>query len=47
MGNAPKLMKELSAGVQTDFTLQQIIQLAYLAQEIKPDDIKRGASSRA
>jgi polyisoprenyl-teichoic acid--peptidoglycan teichoic acid transferase len=42
VGNAPKLYQDLSAGIHTNLTLQQVIQLAYLAQQINPKDIKRG-----
>jgi LCP family protein required for cell wall assembly len=38
---APALYQKLSAGIQTNLTLQQIIKLAWLAQEIPAENIKR------
>ncbi|MFU8771178.1 MAG: LCP family protein [Anaerolineales bacterium] len=40
--NAPTLYQELSAGVKTNLTLLQVIQLAWLGQQIPEENIKRG-----
>lgn len=40
--NAPSLYQELSAGVNTNLTLEQAIRLAWLAQQIPEENIKRG-----
>ncbi len=40
--NAPSLYQELSAGVNTNLTLEQAIKLAWLAQQIPEENIKRG-----
>jgi LCP family protein required for cell wall assembly len=42
---APVLYQELSAGVRTNLTLDQAIKLAWLAQQIPKDNIKRGIIS--
>lgn len=42
VANAPQLYSELQAGIHTNLNLQQVIQLAYLAQQIDPKNIKRG-----
>ncbi len=39
---APQLYQELSEGIHTNLNLQQVIQLAYLAQQIDRKSIKRG-----
>jgi hypothetical protein len=39
---APALYQELSAGIHTNLSLEQAIQLAWLAQQIPEDKIKRG-----
>jgi LCP family protein required for cell wall assembly len=39
---APALYNEVQKGVRTNLTLQQIVQLALLAQQIGTDNIKRG-----
>lgn len=39
---APQLYRDLSAGVHTNMTLDQIVQLAYLAEKIDPKKIKKG-----
>jgi polyisoprenyl-teichoic acid--peptidoglycan teichoic acid transferase len=39
---APSLYQELSAGVKTNLTLLQVIQLAWLGQQIPEENIKRG-----
>jgi len=39
---SPALYKELSAGVHTNLSLEQVIQLAWLAQQIPEDRIKKG-----
>lgn len=43
--NAPTLYQELSAGVHTNLTLEQAIKLAWLAQQIPEENIKRGVIS--
>ncbi|MCK4977335.1 MAG: LCP family protein [Anaerolineales bacterium] len=40
--NAPVLYQELSSGVHTNLTLDQAIQLGWLAQQIPEEDIKQG-----
>ena len=42
---APILYRELSAGVHTNMTLDQAISLAWLAQSIPDENLKRGAIS--
>lgn len=39
---APVLYEELSSGIRTNLTLVQVIQLAWLAQQIPEENIKRG-----
>jgi LCP family protein required for cell wall assembly len=39
---APTLYKEIQAGVKTNLTLQQIVQLALLTQQISKENIKNG-----
>jgi polyisoprenyl-teichoic acid--peptidoglycan teichoic acid transferase len=39
---APALYDQISAGVHTNLTLEQAVQLAWLAQQIPEEDIKRG-----
>lgn len=39
---APKLYHELSSGIRTNLTLDQVVQLALLAAEVKEEDIQRG-----
>jgi LCP family protein required for cell wall assembly len=43
ISKAPALYEQLSAGVQTNLTLEQAIQLAWLVQQIPEEDIKTGA----
>jgi LCP family protein required for cell wall assembly len=43
ISRSPAIYEQLSAGVQTNLTLEQAIQLAWLAQQIPEEDIKRGA----
>ena len=43
ISRAPAIFEQISAGVQTNLTLEQAIQLAWLAQGIPEEDIKRGA----
>jgi LCP family protein required for cell wall assembly len=43
ISRAPAIYEQLSAGVQTNLTLEQAIKLAWLAQQIPEEDIKRGA----
>lgn len=40
---SPILYQQLSKGIHTNMTLDQIISLAWLAQQIKPENIKKGA----
>lgn len=42
IANAPQLFTELSAGIQTNLTLEDAIQLAVLAMQIQEEDIKKG-----
>lgn len=42
IAKAPALYQEISAGIRTDLSLEQAIQLAWLAQQIKDDQIKQG-----
>lgn len=42
VANAPKLYEELSSGIRTTLTLDQAIQLAWLAVQIDPANIKKG-----
>jgi LCP family protein required for cell wall assembly len=39
---APKIYKNVSAGIRTNLTLDQVVQLALLAQQIKPENIHQG-----
>lgn len=42
ISKAPKLYQELSSGIRTNLTLDQVIQLALLAAKIDRNDIKQG-----
>ncbi len=42
ISKAPILYQELSAGVNTNLTLEQAIKLAWLAQQVPEENIKRG-----
>ncbi|HEY9086990.1 MAG TPA: LCP family protein [Anaerolineaceae bacterium] len=42
VAKSPELYAELQAGIHTNLNLTQVIQLAYLAQQIDPANIKRG-----
>ncbi len=42
VSKAPQLYKDLSSGIRTDLTLDQVIQLAWLGTQIDPKNIKRG-----
>lgn len=42
ISKAPVLYKELSSGIQTNLTLDQVIKLAWTAQQIPLDKIKKG-----
>jgi len=42
IAKAPRLYNEVQKGVRTNLTLQQIVQLAILAQDIGAENIKRG-----
>jgi len=43
IGRAPMIFEQISAGVQTNLTLEQAIQLAWLGQQIPEENIKSGA----
>jgi hypothetical protein len=43
IGRASALYQELSKGIQTNLGLDQVIQLAWLAQQVPGESIKRGA----
>jgi hypothetical protein len=43
IGKIPALYKEISEGVHTNLTLDQIIRLAWLAIDLPPENIRRGA----
>ena len=43
ISKAPTLYNELSSGIRTNLSLDESIRLAWLASQIKKDDIKRGA----
>ena len=43
ISRAPVIFEQISAGVQTNLTLEQAVQLAWLVKQIPEDDIKRGA----
>jgi hypothetical protein len=45
ISKAPTLYAELASGVQTNMTLDEVIQLAVLAQKVPEENIKRGAIS--
>jgi LCP family protein required for cell wall assembly len=40
---APQLYAELNAGIHTDMSLEQVIQLAWLAQQVPDENIERAA----
>lgn len=42
IGKAPTLYQELASGIRTNLTVQEVIKLAVLAQEVESDDIKQG-----
>lgn len=42
VAKAPQLYKDLSSGIRTNLTLDQVIQLAWLGTQIDPVNIKRG-----
>jgi polyisoprenyl-teichoic acid--peptidoglycan teichoic acid transferase len=42
VSKAPQLYKDLSSGIRTNMTLDQAIQLAWLATKIDPNNIKKG-----
>jgi LCP family protein required for cell wall assembly len=42
IGNASTLYNKLSSGIKTNMTLDQVIQLAFLATQIDPKNIKKG-----
>jgi LCP family protein required for cell wall assembly len=42
IGNAPKLYQELSSGIRTNLSLDEIIQLALLAKSVPQEEIKQG-----
>jgi hypothetical protein len=43
ISRAPRIYEQLAAGVQTNLTLEQSIQLAWLVQQIPEEEILRGA----
>jgi LCP family protein required for cell wall assembly len=43
ISRAPAIFEQISAGVQTNLTLEQAVQLAWLGQQIPEEEIKRGA----
>ncbi len=43
LGKAPQLYAELSGGVQTNLTFEEILQLGLLVSEVAAEDIERGA----
>jgi LCP family protein required for cell wall assembly len=43
ISRAPAIYEQLSSGIQTNLTLDQAIQLAWLVQQIPEEDIKRGS----
>ncbi len=43
ISRAPGIYEQLAAGVQTNLTLEQSIQLAWLVQQIPEEEIRRGA----
>jgi LCP family protein required for cell wall assembly len=42
ISRAPAIFEQISAGVQTNLTLEQAVRLAWLVQQIPEEDIKRG-----
>jgi LCP family protein required for cell wall assembly len=42
VSKAPQLYKDLSSGIRTNLTLDEVIQLAWLGTQIDPANIKRG-----
>jgi LCP family protein required for cell wall assembly len=42
ISRAPAVYQEIASGVRTNFSLEQIISLAWLAVQISPDDIRQG-----
>lgn len=42
IAKAPVLYQKLSKGIKTNLTLDQVFELAYLATQINPDNIKKG-----
>lgn len=42
IAKAPILYNEISSGVKTNLTLEQVIKLAWMAQQIEEEDIQRG-----
>lgn len=43
VSRAPAIYEEIASGVQTNLTLEQVVQLAWLAQQIPEEDIKHGS----
>jgi LCP family protein required for cell wall assembly len=43
VSRAPAIFEQIAAGVQTNLTLEQAVQLAWLVQRIPEEDIKRGS----
>lgn len=42
VSKAPALYQDLASGIRTNLTLDQVIQLAWLASQVEEDNIKRG-----
>ena len=42
IANAPVLYQKLSSGIKTNLTLDQVMELAFLAIQINPENIKKG-----
>ncbi len=42
VGKAPKLYEDLSSGIRTNLSLDEVIQLAWLAVQVKEENIHRG-----
>jgi len=47
IGKAPTLYKELSSGIRTNLTLDEVIKLALLAKDVPDENIKRGVIDKS
>jgi LCP family protein required for cell wall assembly len=45
ISKAPVLYNEIAAGIKTNLTLEQVVKLAWMAQQIPEEDIKKGVIS--